>query len=305
METQRYDSLDFKRIQYSKPEKRGAFYYSDITYGSSGSGKPLMILCPKLKTKISGSESLTKASPTLELEPETNDFSFYDSLLKLDERNIKETYEKGKDWFGKEIPMDLIDDMYKRATKPLKRDQRPSYSFKIPMEKKEPRCKVFTGQRSPCPLTDVAEGAQVVTVLHIRGLKFLKQNYYCDYYVTQMQILGTKDPKFLIPEECLISDDEGGHPGQGGQGGDIDREREAEDDLIDGEILESIQERMAFRERAISICQTQIQDLRASKAEIEEKLRQGEDNLRDLQKDPYQETAGPEETKETKETGES
>jgi len=286
METQRYDSLDFKRIQYSKPEKRGAFYYSDITYGSSShseQGKPLMILCPKLKTKISGSESLTKASPTLELEPETNDFSFYDSLLKLDERNIKETYEKGKDWFGKEIPVDLIDDMYKRATKPLKRDQRPSYSFKIPMEKKEPRCKVFTGQRSPCPLTDVAEGAQVVTVLHIRGLKFLKQNYYCDYYVTQMQILGTKDPKFLIPEECLISDDEGGPKGG-------ERDREAEDDLIDGEILESIQERMALRERAITICQAQIQDLRESKAEIEEKLRQGEATLRDLQKDPYQET---------------
>ena len=278
METQRYDSLDFKRIQYSKPEKRGAFYYSDITYGSE-QGKPLMILCPKLRTKISGSESLTKASPTLELEPETNDFSFYDSLLKLDERNIKETYEKGKDWFGKEIPLDLIDDMYKRATKPLKRDQRPSYSFKIPMEKKEPRCKVFTGRRSPCPLTDVAEGAQVVTVLHIRGLKFLKQNYYCDYYVTQMQVLGTKDPKFLIPEECLISDDEGG-PSKGG---------DRDDDLIDGEILESIQERLAFRERAISICQTQIQDLRTSKAEIDAKLQNAEANLRDLQKDPYQE----------------
>jgi hypothetical protein len=282
METQRYDSLDFKRIQYSKPEKRGAFYYSDITYGTLGSEKPLMILCPKLRTKISGSESLTKASPTLELEPETNDFLFYDSLLKLDERNIKETYEKGKDWFGKEIPMDLIDDMYKRATKPLKRDQRPSYSFKIPMEKKEPRCKVFTGQRSPCPLTDVAEGAQVVTVLHIRGLKFLKQNYYCDYYVTQMQILGTKDPKFLIPEECLISDDESGPSTSGGR-------EEPDDDLIDGEILESIQERMAFRERAISICQTQIQDLRTSKADIEEKLQVAEANLRDLQKDPYQE----------------
>jgi len=299
METQRYDSLDFKRIQYSKPEKRGAFYYSDITYGSSShyeQGKPLMILCPKLRTKISGSESLTKASPTLELEPETNDFSFYDSLLKLDERNIKETYEKGKDWFGKEIPVDLIDDMYKRTTKPLKRDQRPSFSFKIPMEKKEPRCKVFTGQRSPCPLTDVAEGAQVVTVLHIRGLKFLKQHYYCDYYVTQMQILGTKDPKFLIPEECLISDDEGGP-----KGGDIDRE--AEDDLIDGEILESIQERMALRERAISICQTQIQDLRTSKAEIEEKLQVAEANLRDLQKDPYQETAETAEPEETAESG--
>jgi hypothetical protein len=292
METQRYDSLDFKRIQYSKPEKRGAFYYSDITYGASGSEKPLMILCPKLRTKISGSESLTKTSPTLELEPETNDFSFYDSLLKLDERNIKETYEKGKDWFGKEIPVDLIDDMYKRATKPLKRDQRPSFSFKIPMEKKEPRCKVFTGQRSPCSLTDVSEGAQVVTVLHIRGLKFLKQHYYCDYYVTQMQILGTKDPKFLIPEECLISDDEGGPKGG-------ERDREADDDLIDGEILESIQERMAFRERAISIFQTQIQDLRTSKAEIEEKLRLAEANLRDLQKDPYQETAETEETAES------
>jgi hypothetical protein len=86
----------------------------------------------------------------------------------------------------------------------------------------------------------------------------------------------------LIPEECLISDDEGGSSKS--------RDIEPEDDLIDGEILESIQERMVLRERAISICQTQIQELRESKAEIEEKLRQGEVTLRDLHKDPYQET---------------
>lgn len=289
METQRYDSLDFKRIQYSKPEKRGAFYYSDITYASTDSvspDKPLMILCPKLKTKLSGSESLSKGSPSLELEPLTNDFSFYDSLLKLDERNIKETYEKGKDWFGKEIPMDLIDDMYKRTTKPLKRDQRPSFSFKIPMEKKEPRCKVYTGQRSPCTLSEVSQGSQVVTVLHIRGLKFLKQNYYCDYYVTQLQILGTKDPKYLIPDECLISDDEQG-PDQSpkGEGGG-----DGEEDLMDGEILESIKRRLKDREDAVSVCQGEIQGYKTAILEMNTKLQLSEAKLHGLQMDPYQDS---------------
>jgi hypothetical protein len=272
METQRYDSLDFKRIQYSKPEKRGAFYYSDITYGS---GKPLMILCPKLKTKVSGSESLSKASPTLELEPETSDFSFYDSLLKLDERNIKETYERGKDWFGKEIPLDLIDDMYKRTTKPLKRDQKPSYSFKIPIEKKEPRCKVFNSQRTPCPLTEVLEGAVVVTVLHIRGLKFLKQHYYCDYYVSQMQIFGHKDPKFLVPEECVFSDE------------DVPDTDNIED-RMNQDIIDSIREMEAKRLTQIKELQEVIQDLSDL---IETKTSEktvAEEQLAKLQHDPYE-----------------
>jgi len=230
METRRYDSIDLKSVSYSEPEKRGAFYYSDITYDN----KPLMILCPKLLAKVSGSDTLQKASPCLELEPDTNDFSFYDFLLKIDDRNIKETYDKGMDWFGKSIPLDMIDDMYKRTTKPLKRDQRPSFSFRVPMEKKSPQCKVYTQKRDLCSVSDIQAGSHVVTVLHVRGLKFLKQHYYCDCYVSQMQICTVAPTKYIIPDTCVFSDEE------------VDV-----DDKIDEELLQSIQ--ISEQERQVSL----------------------------------------------------
>ena len=48
----------------------------------------------------------------------------------IDDRNIKETFKKNKEWFDKQIPLELIDDMYKRTIKPVKKDCKPSFSFR-------------------------------------------------------------------------------------------------------------------------------------------------------------------------------
>ena len=261
METRRYDSIDLKSVSYSQPEKRGAFYYSDITYDN----KPLMILCPKLLAKVSGSDTLQKASPCLELEPDTNDFSFYDFLLKIDDRSIKETYDKGMDWFGKSIPLDMIDDMYKRTTKPLKRDQRPSFSFRVPMEKKSPQCKVYTQKRELCSVSDIQAGSHVVTVLHVRGLKFLKQHYYCDCYVSQMQICTVSPTKYIIPDTCVFSDDDGVDGVDGVD--EVD-----EDDKIDEELLQSIQSSEQDRLASLKVCEGRLQSLQADISEKTKEL---------------------------------
>ena len=42
-------------------------------------------------------------------------------LLNLDELNVKRTFENNKEWFGKEIPLEVIDNMYKRNNKPVKK----------------------------------------------------------------------------------------------------------------------------------------------------------------------------------------
>ena len=44
---------------------------------------------------------------------------------------------------------------------------------------------------------------------HIRGLKFLKQNYYCDLHLSQIKLIlqPSADPE-PVPISCLIEDDE-------------------------------------------------------------------------------------------------
>ena len=40
-----------------------------------------------------------------------DDFSFYDTLVKLDDNNLEQTYQQSEEWFNKELPMDILEDV--------------------------------------------------------------------------------------------------------------------------------------------------------------------------------------------------
>tara|TARA_B100000035_G_C20973132_1_gene541960 strand:+ start:258 stop:1016 length:759 start_codon:yes stop_codon:yes gene_type:complete len=214
----KYDDIDLSKITYKKPEKQGSFYYSSISYNN----KPLHIQCPKMKSTITGSEILKKNPTNLMCEPINNDFSFYDFFLGIDDRNIKETFKKNKEWFDKQIPLELIDDMYKRTIKPVKKDCKPSFSFKIPIIKNKVQCQIYDQNKICQDITRINEDSELIFVLHIRGLKFLKQNYYCDCYISQIKLTISNDDKYNIFTECIIEDDE---------------DKKEDFDIIDEEIL--------------------------------------------------------------------
>ena len=43
--------------------------------------------------------------------------------IKLDDHNLSSTYQSSNDWFNKELPMDILEGMYRRITKPFKKDE--------------------------------------------------------------------------------------------------------------------------------------------------------------------------------------
>ena len=57
----------------------------------------------------------------LVLKVDSKDFGFYDLLVKLDDHNLSTTYQNSKGWFDKELPMDILEKMYRRITKPFKK----------------------------------------------------------------------------------------------------------------------------------------------------------------------------------------
>ncbi len=65
----KYNEVDFKKINYDKPEKNGTFYYSSINYNK----KPLQILSPKMKFTGDNTELNNLICETI-----NKDFSFYD-----------------------------------------------------------------------------------------------------------------------------------------------------------------------------------------------------------------------------------
>tara|TARA_B100000902_G_C27257343_1_gene888626 strand:+ start:450 stop:1223 length:774 start_codon:yes stop_codon:yes gene_type:complete len=220
----KYNEIDFKKINYNKPEKQGNYYYSSMNYKN----EPLHIQTPKMICKSNGLEVLLKKTSTIDSETMNHDFSFYDFLLNLDDRNIKETFKSNKTWFGKEIPLEIIDDMYKRIAKPVKKEEKPQFSFKLPVIKEKVQCPIFDQNKICLDIQKVIPDCEIIFVLHVRGLKFLKQHYYCDCYISQIKITTSKDQKYSVLNEYLIDDE-----------GDIENDY---DDIIDDEIVNRILE---------------------------------------------------------------
>ena len=193
-----------KKIQYNKPEKQGNHYYAPISYQN----QPFYIQSSKLNCKNTMLECLSKTTSHLEAETMNHDFSFYDFLLNLDDKNIKETFRNNKNWFEKEITLDIIDDMYKRLTKPIQKNAKPKFSFKVPVLKEKPQCSIFDHNKVCLDHQKIIKGTDVVFILHIRGLKFLKSNYYCDCYISQIKAFTSNDHKYSTFNECMINDEE-------------------------------------------------------------------------------------------------
>ena len=186
MSIRKYDDIDLDQINYSKPEKLGSSYFGSLSYGTNL--RPLYIQTPKLKCKTNISEIKDKKNPYLDLEIPQGSFDMYDLFLNLDDQNIKKTVSNSNEWFRKDLSLEVIDDMYKRITKPFKKDNNPILRFKLPVIKNEIQCGVYNQQKVFIDLDEVKENMDVVLILHIRGLKILKQYFYCDCYISQIKV---------------------------------------------------------------------------------------------------------------------
>ncbi len=253
----KYNEIDNKKIMYHKPEKQGNYYYAPITYNNS----PFYIQTSKLNCKNSIENCLSKSGNHLDVETMNHDFSFYDFLLNLDDKNIKETFKNNKNWFEKDIPLDIIDDMYKRLSKPIKKDAKPKFSFKIPVLKDKPQCSIFDSNKICIDYQKIKEDTDVILILHIRGLKFLKSNYYCDCYISQIKAFVSKENKFSIFNECLINDEEDNYE---------------DESIIDEEYIQGLKlkekKEQEKKEKEINILKKQIEEKREDLQKLEMKL---------------------------------
>ena len=204
MSIQKHTELDFKKINYGKPEKQGLIYYSPINYNN----EPFYLQTPKMICKTNLKNLIETKNTNLNMETMNMDFSFYDFLANFDEKNIKETFKNNENWFGKNIPLEVIENMYKRSCKPVKKNMKPIFSFKIPMIKDKIQCQMYDQKRTCIDYHKLNEGVELVCILHLKGLKFLKQHYYCDCYISQIKVFLGGENKYSILDSYSFNDKE-------------------------------------------------------------------------------------------------
>ena len=203
----KYDQVRLSDINYSRPEKMGTSYFGSFSFGETL--QPLYIQTPKVKCKVNVSDLKDKKNPYLEIEIPSTNFDLYDLFLSIDDQNIKNTLHKSEEWFQKEIPLEAIDDMYKRITKPFKKGENPTMKFRLPVIKNEIQTTVYNQQRIFVNIEDIKEDSEVILILHLRGLKFLKHFFYCDCYISQIKLFqDTMESKYSIMKDYSLIDDD-------------------------------------------------------------------------------------------------
>jgi len=202
MSIQKHDNINFDKVNYSKPEKQGLIYYSPMNYDN----EPFYLQTPKMICKSDTTSLMEKKKSNLEMEPLNIDFSFYDTLLSLDDKNIKETFKNNKSWFGKDIPLEIIDNMYKRGCKPVKKESKPAFSFKLPISKDKLLCQIYDQKKTCIDFTKIKEGSEIICILHVKGLKFMKQHYYCDCYISQIKVFLEGSKNYSILDTYAFND---------------------------------------------------------------------------------------------------
>ena len=142
-EVTRHNQLDLSKINYSKPEHQQNVYYGSISYN----GLPCYIQTSKM-TFVDMRDDKTSKQRYLVVTVDPRDFSFYDCLVTLDDHNLASTYKSSKEWFQKELPMDILETMYRRITKPFKKDDIPEIELRIPITKKKIQCNILHGKNN-------------------------------------------------------------------------------------------------------------------------------------------------------------
>ena len=198
----RYDQLDLSKIDYTKPEHQQNFYYGSMSYSNSNA---CYIQTAKM-TFVGIRDDKASKKKYLVVTVDPHDFSFYDSLVKLDDHNLSTTYKSSKEWFQKELPMDVLETMYRPITCPFKKDDIPEIELMIPVTKQKIQCTVYNQSNDIISVDDLGKGATIIGVIHIRGLKFLKKDYYCDMCVSQIKLC--QSIPYSIANKCLIVDEE-------------------------------------------------------------------------------------------------
>ena len=94
--------------------------------------------------------------------------------------------------------------MYRKITKPLIKNKKTNINFKVPIINEEVLCKIYNQEQIDIQIDDILKGQECILIVHIRGIKFFKSYYICDYYITHIKTFTKL--KYVIPEKCLIED---------------------------------------------------------------------------------------------------
>jgi len=196
MTTIPYKNVNIKDITLSNPEKLSNSYICNLCYNE----QPLYIQTPILKV-----DYIKHDEEEQYIDVEINDKDFIDFMLEIDENNIKYTFDNNENWFNKDIPYEAIENMYIDQEILESDDNKYNMKFKLPFIKNKIQCNIYDINKENIDMEKLNDESNIILILHLKGLKIMKESFYLDCYINQIKLVNNGD--FNILDEYAIIDD--------------------------------------------------------------------------------------------------
>ncbi len=199
-----FRNLDFNKLEYYQPHKTNyGSHIGTVSYRlSKNQVMPIFIETPKLRT----SSGLVKVDNKYYMEFELDITSeFYDFISKFDEKNVIQCHFNGRDWFGQQIPFDVIEDYYKSPIKLQRGGKKPTLKVKIPSYRGKILSEIYNVKREQVDVSQVETDDEIVAILTFAGLRFLSQQFIAEWELSKLKLLKSTELQTL-PSGYLFSD---------------------------------------------------------------------------------------------------
>ena len=203
-----YKEINPESIVFEEPKKvKGGSYMTEIKYRTpTGEDVPFIIQTPRLISSEGIVRNDTRAH--CELEFDKNHWPFYEFITNIDDHNIVIIEKYSEKWFTSKFPIDVVEEFYKTPVKLGRGKNPPKLKVKIPINRGELSCNIFDNVKNAINYTEVKKNNKVVCVLHLQGLRFLKQQVICEWVPLQIKVCkeSVKQKTEYMINDTLLSD---------------------------------------------------------------------------------------------------
>ena len=177
-----FNNIIIKNIKYNKPISINGKQIAETSYNN----KNLIIETPVLLTK---SSVYNNKRNYIYIELNKSNKLFFNLLTEIEENAVQEVYNNCESWFGKQIPIDVLDDYHNQFIK---------------ISSKNPKIKIYLD--SKINTENLKKNILIKMKLKYLGLKFLKQQFTSEWLMTEYKIYDNIDNDSDIDFEISNTD---------------------------------------------------------------------------------------------------
>tara|TARA_Y100000816_G_C26082594_1_gene570817 strand:+ start:202 stop:897 length:696 start_codon:yes stop_codon:yes gene_type:complete len=163
-----------------------------LNYNSdNGTEKKISLQTPKMICPFGMSEFPTEYGPKYSIDvsfseknSDTSVEQFYDTLKSIDEFMIETAHQNSKEWFGKQMSKEVIEELYRPLVKPGKeRKDNPeerypdTVKFKIRTLQGRKNVEAYTEQKQPTNIDNLKAGSRIKCIVEFSPIWFVNKNF--------------------------------------------------------------------------------------------------------------------------------